>query len=117
MRHCLLQLAIDSLRLLAAWWRTDRPRIARREGQLLRIAPPAIVRVNSELAEVLSRTAGQTVQGAYVVYDCRAGQEACQLRITPLAGHAASDIQWIRGGGQQSVTEDEIEVFPLRERS
>lgn len=106
----------DLRRLLARWWRIDRPRSSPREGRLLRIAPPAIVRVGDQLAEVVLRSVGEDDDGPYVVYRCQCGDQTCQLRVAPLGDTYRSTARWTRGDLERLVPEDEIEVFHVNSR-
>jgi hypothetical protein len=101
----------DILRLIRCWWQIDRPRVSPREGRLLRISPPAIVKIGSQLFEVVSRTAGEGPAGPYVVYRCCSGDRSCDLTVE-LAGTAAiAAISLACGDTTVQLSEDDVEVF------
>ena len=105
------RLVHDTRRLLDAWWRVDRIRIAPREGELLRLRPPSIIVVEGCPAEVLARTVGQSVGGPYVEYECRSATDACRLRVQPAPAGGVLGAQWQDRGPPRRVDPERIEVF------
>jgi hypothetical protein len=100
--------------LLWSWWRVDRPRISPREGCLLRIAPPAILRIGSRLLEVVSRTVGENSAGPFVAYECRCGEEVSELWVAPVSHCHTTAVRWLHAGRDELLDEDEVEVYPTR---
>jgi hypothetical protein len=105
------QLAYDACRLVSRWWQADRPRVAPREGRLLRIQPGAIVRIDSRVAEVVRRTVGEDQRGPYVVYHCQSGDQASDLRVVPWGTNGHYQLSWIREETARELTDDDVEVF------
>jgi hypothetical protein len=97
-------------RLVRQWWQVDRIRVSPRQGRLLRIEPPAIIRVDAMIAQVLSRSTGCNGAGPYVAYECRTERGRAQLRICPV-GLACQQVSWVEEGQAREVTEDAIEIY------
>jgi hypothetical protein len=108
MRH----LVSDLWRRVHSWWRRDRVRASPREGRLLGLAPPCLLLVAGQPAEVVRRTATRLPSGGVVRYDCltRAGPALLEVRLS--AAHAACQVTWRQGRRARGLAEDEVEVFP-----
>src|SRR5215475_6028072 len=106
------RLAKDLVQLIRSWWRADRLRISPREGRLLRISPPAIVRIGSQLFEVVSRTTGEGPAGPYVTYRCSSGDRSCNLLVELAGTSSIAAISLTRDNEEPvQIAEDDIEVF------
>lgn len=98
-------------RLLCSWWQADRVRVSPREGRLLRLRPPCIVRVAGRYVQVLERTAGETRDGPYVCYACAVDDEPAQLWVSPLGAANVPLVRWNLAGISVHLHADEVEVF------
>ncbi len=105
------RLFASAVNLLRYWWQVDRIRVSPREGQLLRLRPPCLIKVCSQLVEVRQRSVGQTRQGSYVVYHCGSEHGPCELRITPVGDRYGPRVRWIANSGEQELSVDEIQVY------
>ena len=87
-----------ALELLSSWWRVDRIRVAPSEGELLRLEPPAIVTVDGEDVEIVSRS----VEGATVRYR---GVRSCgtTLSLTVTLDPATFEVRAIHDGQEVEV--------------
>ena len=90
------------------WWQQDRIRSSPRQGQLLRLAPGAILCVQGRTIEVEQRDVFETQHGRRVRYGC-AGTDArselwIQIEGTPT-------ITWSSDGVEQNLSADDIEVW------
>ena len=108
----MLRLLRNLIQLARAWWQVDRPRISPSVGRLLRIEPPAILRIGPQVAGVVGRSVGEDGSGPYVVYHCQVGSEACQLRV-PFPLSPLATLHWSRGEARWDLMEEDIEVFDL----
>lgn len=97
--------------LALSWWQTDRPRASPREGRLLRLAPPAILRIDERLFEVVSRTVGESAAGPFVTYACRCGEAMSELRVSPAGSDFVASVHWTQGGREVELSEDDVEVY------
>src|SRR5262245_38096901 len=93
---CTFQFAISpflrgvgrSLRgLIRAWWDVDRVRISPREGKLLGLVPPCVIRVQGEPFEIMNRIEqanhkSSDEETAAVHYDCRGSERSARLLVT-----------------------------------
>lgn len=95
-----------------SWWRVDRLRISPREGRLLRISPPAILRIGSRLLEVVSRNVGENAAGPFVAYECRCGEEVSELWVAPVSHCHTTAIRWQHAGRDEWLDADEVELYP-----
>ncbi len=91
-----------------AWFEADRIRASPREGILLRLRPPAIVRVRGKTLEVTSRRVVEGPPADLVCYgwsgpDGRAGE----LLVVPLPRAA---VLFLENGAGVPLAEDEVEV-------
>ena len=71
------------LALVRSWWRCDRVRVSPREGRLLRLKPPCLVRVGDTIIDVTSRTVGETAAGCYLLYRGHSSTGPCSIRVRP----------------------------------
>ena len=101
------------LELVGAWWRTDRIRVSPAEGRLLRLRRGSVVRLREQTAVVRQRWVGRSASGPYVNYDCEVdgGGGPCQLRVGPVLGSGPHGVTWTRGGKEDAVPPEDIEVF------
>ncbi|MBI4582691.1 MAG: hypothetical protein HY717_01465 [Planctomycetes bacterium] len=98
-------------RLLETWWRADRVRASPAEGRLLRIAPPALLRVRGEPAEVRRRLAGASSAGPFVIYLCQNARGPCELRVRPVGPDYRPTLLWVEAGKETGLDESEVEVW------
>ncbi len=99
------------VRLLRSWWQADRVRISPREGRLLRLEPPCIVRIGGRYAQVLHRRTGQTPEGPYVCYECEVDDQPAQLWVEPVGQAYMQRVRWSLAGVDASLLAEEVEVF------
>lgn len=97
--------------LVRDWWRVDRVRASPREGRLMRLRPPCIIRVGGQVVEVLRRSVGQTSAGSYVTYDCDNGAGPCRLRVTPVGTTHYPIVHWFESGQEREISEDQVVIF------
>jgi hypothetical protein len=100
--------------LVADWWRVDRIRASPREGQLLRLRAPCLLRVGTQLVKIERRSVGQSGDGPYIVYDCSAEYGPCQLWVTPIGRTHRPTLRWVQGGQASELSEEQVEVFQVR---
>lgn len=98
-------------RLLRSWWQVDRVRVSPREGRLLRLSPPCIVRIMGRYAQVHHRRMGETHTGPYVCYECTVDDEPAQLWVMPSGEQYVQVIHWNHAGKRVHLHAEEIEVF------
>lgn len=103
---CQMLLAVTGL--IKDWWRADCIRVSPRDGQLLRIQAPCIIRVGDQIVEVVRRSVGQTTGGSYVVYGCERDGEACELWVRP---DLSNRVRWIDGDGEHQLNETDVVVY------
>ncbi len=103
--------ALGFWHLLRQWWRVDRIRISPQQGQLLRIEPPCIIRVNSVIAQVLSRSAGCNGAGPYVAYECRTERGSALLWICPVGPSHRQQVRWVEDDQTCDLSPDMVEVY------
>ncbi|MEO8496092.1 MAG: hypothetical protein ABI614_13560 [Planctomycetota bacterium] len=101
-------LAADAASLLRAWWRQDRIRSSPREGQLLRLAPGAILCIAGCTVEVETRDVIETESGSIVRYCCRDADSHPELWISI---RPVPSIVWSCGGKELDLATDDIEVW------
>lgn len=98
-------------RLIRAWWHADRVRVSPREGRLLRLQPPCIVRIGREYAQVSRRCNGQTDAGPYVRYDCTVDNRHASLLVELNPDLKDQAVFWTVDGETERYAADDIEVF------
>lgn len=111
--------AVDLWRELVAlarsWWRVDRIRVAPGEGELLRLRPGAILRVDGAAYEVVGRAVGANADGPYVAYQCEGPGGQAELRVRPPGERGArSVVHWSGEGRPRSAVSEEVDLvyFP-----
>jgi hypothetical protein len=97
--------------LVRDWWQVDRVRASPREGRLMRLQPPCIIRVGRQVVEVLRRSVSQTSAGSYVTYDCDNGEGPCRLRVTPVGTTHCPIVHWVECGQEHEISEDQVVVY------
>ncbi|MEX2216808.1 MAG: hypothetical protein WD768_22025 [Phycisphaeraceae bacterium] len=105
------------VRLLRWWWQADRVRISPREGRLLRLRPPCILRIGEAYVQVHRRCTGSLATGPYVLYECTIDSQPGQLIVSPGPPGAPGPpsgsklIKWRLAGETQDLDADDVEVF------
>lgn len=99
------------VRLARSWWRCDRPRASPREGRLLRLTPPCLLRVGDTLVELTSRTVGETAAGPYLVYRGRSPTGPCSIRVRPVGPRGAATARGLGSLPERSLSDDDVEVL------
>jgi len=94
--------------LVRDWWNVDRIRISPRDGRLMRLRPPCIIRVSGQIVEVLRRAVGETSAGPYVTYECHNGDRPCLIRVTPVGPIHRPTVVWIEGDKEFEISESEV---------
>ena len=94
------------------WWKVDRVRISPREGRLLRLEPPCLLRLGGLWAQVVGREVATGGAGPSVVYRLNADAGSAVLRVARRPGCRALSVHLRAGAGEESLPEEEIEVFP-----
>ena len=103
-------LAADAASLFRAWWYRDQIRSSPREGKLLRLAPGAILCVDGNTIEVLSREVIETTGGSILRYHCCGDKSHSELWVS--VSQVPSAV-WCCGGAEQRLVADEIEVWSV----
>ena len=99
------------LHLARSWWRSDRPRASPREGRLLRITPPCLVRVGDTIVELTSRTVGETAAGPYLIYRGRSPTGPCSIRVRPTGTRGVASAYGLGSGEERSLSDEDVEVL------
>lgn len=97
--------------LARSWWQVDRVRISPREGRLLNLRPPCLLRIDGAIAQVTARQAGQGARGPYVVYRCDDGGGDALLWVYPVGRTHRPLVRWQTGGGEITLSEEDVEVY------
>jgi len=101
------------VQLIHSTFQADRVRASPREGRLLRLWPPCIIKVRGRTVEVLRRIAGENATGPFVLHRCRTSTGPCELRVTPAGLGEAPSVEWIEDGREVPLSEEEVEVYGL----
>ena len=96
--------------LVSSWWRVDRVRNSPREGRLLRLSPPSVLRIAGRRYRLISRRATSAGGKPCVVYHCRSPAGGCELRVIPGARARHPRVEWVVSGRVSFLEEDEVEV-------
>lgn len=96
----------------SAWWRRDRIRCSPNDGRLLRLTPGSALLVRGKPAVVLRRRVGQTIESAYVAYECDTVTGSCELRVEPIGVSPRARILWRDGAVTMDLGEEDVSAFP-----
>ena len=92
------------------WWRNDAIRISPKEGHLLRVRCPCIVRIDHCEAVLHERVEELTGEGVHVILrGATVGEERdCELEVST----DSPDVLWTVASESHCLTPREVLVFP-----
>ncbi len=100
-------------KLIRSWWCVDRVRISPREGELLRLDVPCILRIGAKVVQVSKRRVGQKRGSPYVVYEGCDEHGPCELWVSPVGATTCPRVRWVSldAMSELDIPAEEIEVF------
>ena len=102
---------VCAVRLFTNWWQADRVRTSPREGSLLRLRVPCIIRIHGRYAQVIGRRTGQTAAGPYVCYECEIDGTPADLFVEPIGERGVPMLRWREGRDERRLDAGDVEVF------
>jgi hypothetical protein len=103
------RLVKTTARLLHLWWSADRIRISPREGRLLRLPLPCLLRIRGELIEVTARRVVHSAAARHLVYRCTSAGAAYELTVTSRS--LGRQVVIRRGAAEEVVADEDIEII------
>ena len=100
----------ELVRVFHSWWRTDRIRVSRDEGRLLRLDPGAVIALEGCRLLITRRTTDRR-DGHRVLYDCRGETEDSTLEVALDAAGNRPSITWNEDFRRRDVAPAEIEII------
>ncbi|MDP1797202.1 MAG: hypothetical protein Q8K78_06960 [Planctomycetaceae bacterium] len=102
---------LECYRLLHAWWAVDRIRVSPMEGELLRLQPSSILRIDGMCWTVATRWVCEDAIGPFVRYQCDNGAHTATLEVRPSCQLVTGDIRWTIDAESCELHPAEIEVY------